>query len=58
MWNVLSYLENVDYNVTNAKTTTSCYYSQTHGEKPGMGIEPIWSGSAGRRFNHSATPAS
>ena len=25
--------------------------------KPGMGIEPTYSGSAGRRLNRSATPA-
>jgi hypothetical protein len=25
--------------------------------EPGMGVEPIYSGSAGRRLNGSATPA-
>ena len=28
-----------------------------YAEKPGMGVEPIYSGSAGRRLNGSATPA-
>ena len=28
-----------------------------HAEKPGMGVEPIYSCSAGNRLNRSATPA-
>lgn len=29
-----------------------------YAEKPGMGVEPIYSCSAGNRLNRSATPAS
>ena len=32
-------------------------HAYVYAEKPGMGVEPIYSCSAGNRLNRSATPA-
>ena len=49
-------------NIVAAQNTKNCFSRVFHGDnefslEPGMGIEPMYSGSAAHRLNRSATPA-